>query len=74
MKNLKTFENYSENIEEENWLENKTDEELLDMYKTLKYNLEDVPYGVRDAAMARATIRNQMNPIIKEINKREIIK
>jgi hypothetical protein len=30
MKNLKTFENYSENIEEENWLENKTDEELLE--------------------------------------------
>lgn len=73
MKNLKTFENYSENIEEENWLENKTDEELLDMYTILRYNFEDVS-GHKDSGMAKATIRNQMNPIIKEINKREIIR
>lgn len=70
MKHINLFENWRE-TKEENWLEDKTDDELQDMYNTLMYQLNDVPYGIRDYAMARSAIAKQIYPISVEIRKRK---
>lgn len=57
-------------VENSNWLEEKTLEELERMKEVLEYQYKDIP-SVRDKCMAQHCIRLQLNPIIKEINKRK---
>lgn len=56
---------------ENNWLENKTTDELINMRNLLEFQKKDTP-RVKDYYMAIETINNQLNQIKKEIKKRDI--
>lgn len=56
---------------ENNWLEKKTTDELINMRNLLEFQKKDTP-RVKDYYMVIETINNQLNQIKKEIKKRDI--